>query len=332
MNLGSSKRFLVTGGTGFMGSALVRALIKRNKKVRVIDNQSRGSMRRMEDIREKFEFIKGDIRDPKIVEKACRGIDCVIHLAYINGTKFFYSKPELVLEVAVKGMVNILDGCLKNNVAELFLASSSEVYQSPSKIPTPETVPLIIPDPLNPRYSYGGGKIISELLALNYGRKFFKRVIIFRPHNVYGPDMGWEHVIPQLTLRIKKIIRDKKDKGVIKLPIQGSGKETRAYIYIDDFTDGLLKVLDKGEHLEIYNIGTMKEISIKQLVEEIGVCFNEEIKIVPGKLAKGSTLRRCPDTTKLKRLGFKQKTSLADGLQKTVEWYNAFAHLQFKND
>lgn len=325
------KHYLITGGTGFMGSNLVKTLIKKNQKVRILDNQSRGSMKRMEDIRGKVEFIVGDIRDSKIVEKACRGIDCVIHLAYVNGTEFFYSKPELVLEVAVKGMINILDGCLKNNVDELFLASSSEVYQTPSKIPTPENVALVVPDPLNPRYSYGGGKIISELLTLNYGRKFFKRAIIFRPHNVYGPDMGWEHVIPQLVLRVKKIIEESNGR-LISLPIQGSGKETRAYIYIDDFIEGLLKVLDNGKHLEIYNIGTEKEISIKKLAERIGVYFNRKIEVIPGTLTKGSTLRRCPDISKIKELGYKQQVNLDEGLQKTVKWYNNFAHLQIKHD
>lgn len=326
------KNILVTGGTGFIGSALVKALIENGEKVRVLDNQSRGSMRRLKEVKGKFEFIKGDIRNSRLVEKACKGVDSVIHLAYINGTQFFYTKPELVLEVGVKGMINVLDGCIKQKVAELVLVSSSEVYQTPPIIPTPETVPLIVPDPLNPRYSYGGGKIISELLAINYGRKYFKRVLIVRPHNVYGPDMGWEHVMPQIALRIKKLINNKKGKGVINLSIQGSGKETRAFLYIDDFIQGILKVLEKGKHLEIYNIGTMEETSINQLAQVIGRCFDRRIKIVAGKLSQGSTLRRCPDTTKLKKLGFKPSYSLKKGLQETIEWYNAFAHLQPKND
>ncbi len=325
------KRILVTGGTGFIGSALVKALVNNGESVRVLDNQSRGSMRRLDGLKDKFEMIKGDIRDPKVVERACKGVDLVLHLAYINGTEFFYTKPELILEVGVKGMINVLDGCIKHHVQELLLVSSSEVYQTPPIIPTPETVPLVVPDPLNPRYSYGGGKIISELLVLNYGRKFFKRVLVVRPHNVYGPDMGWEHVIPQLTLRIKKLAENKRN-GKINLPIQGSGKETRAFCFIDDFTQGLLKVLEKGKHLGIYNIGSMEETSIKKLVREIGRCFNKEIKLMPGKLTKGSTLRRCPDTTKLKGLGFKPSYNLERGLQKTVQWYNTFAHLQFKND
>jgi len=132
-------KILVTGGTGFIGSALVKALVNNGELVRVLDNQSRGSMRRLREIKGKFEFIKGDIRDPKVVERACRGVDQVMHLAYINGTEFFYTKPELVLEVGVKGMMNVLDGCIKQKVPELMLVSSSEVYQTPLVIPTPET-------------------------------------------------------------------------------------------------------------------------------------------------------------------------------------------------
>ena len=321
------KKILVTGGTGFIGSSLVKVLVDRRERVRVLDNGSRGSMRRFEKFSGKFEMIAGDIRDPNVVEKACQGMDQVLHLAYINGTEFFYTIPETILEVGVKGMMNVLDGCIKNKVPELLLMSSSEVYQTPPLVPTPENVPLLVPDPLNPRYSYGGGKIISELLTINYGRKYFKRVLIVRPHNVFGPDMGWEHVIPQLTLRIKKALEKNRGKVII-LPIQGTGKEIRAFMYIDDFTQGLMKVLDKGKHLEIYNIGTMEETTINKLAQEIGKCFDAEVRLLPGKLTKGSTLRRCPDTSKLKKLNFKTKVSLMMGLQKTVQWYNSFAHLK----
>ena len=182
--------YLVTGGLGFIGSALVRRLVKVGHKVRVLDNQFRSSCTHLKDIEKKFEFIEGDIRDAEVVHRAMRGVDSVWHLAFINGTENFYSKPDLVLEVGVKGMVNVLDACIKEKVGELMLASSSEVYQTPSVVPTNEQVSLSIPDPLNPRYSYAAGKIISELMAINYGRKYLDRVVIFRPHNVYGPDMG----------------------------------------------------------------------------------------------------------------------------------------------
>jgi len=317
----ANKKYLVTGGTGFIGSALVKRLIKEGYNVRVLDNDARGAAERLKSVKDKIELVKADIRDAEAVKKACRNVDSVIHLAYINGTEYFYKMPELVLEVGVKGMMNVIDGCIKENVKELILASSSEVYQTPPKIPTDESAPLSIPDPLNPRYSYGGGKIISELLAINYGRKHFDRVVIFRPHNVYGPDMGWEHVIPQFVLRMKELSKKDKDKK-IKFPIQGTGKETRAFCFIDDFIDGLMLVLEKGEHMGIYHIGTMDEIPIEKAAEKVGKYFGKDVDVIPGEATKGSTIRRCPDITKLKKLGYKPKVSFEEGLKITAEWYD----------
>jgi nucleoside-diphosphate-sugar epimerase len=315
------KKYLVTGGTGFIGSALVKRLVKEGYKVRVLDNDIRGAAERLKDISDKIELVKADIRDPESVRKACKGIDSVIHLAFINGTEYFYKMPELVLEVGVKGIVNVIDGCIKENVKELVLASSSEVYQTPQKVPTDETASLSIPDPLNPRYSYAGGKIISELLTINYARKHFNRVLIFRPHNVYGPDMGWEHVLPQFTLRMKELCTNNKGKTV-NFPIQGNGKETRAFCFIDDFIDGLIIMLDKGENMNIYHIGTMEEISIEKAAVEVGKYFGKEIKLVPGKEAAGGTKRRCPEIAKLKKLGYNPKVSFSEGLKITARWYD----------
>ena len=315
----SNRRILVTGGTGFIGSAVVRALVKAGAKVRVMDNDSRGSRRRLADITDQFELVVGDIREPAAVKQAVKGMDAVLHLAAVNGTEFFYSKPDLVLEVAVKGMMNVLDACIENGVKELFTASSSEAYQTPPVVPTGENVPLVVPDPLNPRYSYGGGKIISELLTVNYGRKHFNRAVIFRPHNVYGPDMGREHVIPQFALRLKQLAAD--GAGRVRFPIQGSGRETRAFIYIDDFVEGLLIVMSRGEHLNIYHIGGTEELAIADVARAVGRCVGRELELAPGDLTAGSTARRCPDIAKLRALGFSPRISLADGLAQTVPWY-----------
>jgi nucleoside-diphosphate-sugar epimerase len=318
------KFYLVTGGTGFLGSALVRRLIQDGHRVRVLDNNSRGSLERLKEVAGAFEFVKADIRDADAVQQACRDVDSVCHLAYINGTEFFYTKPELVLEVAVVGMVNVLNGCRRAGVKELVLASSSEVYQTPPVIPTDETVPLSVPDPLTPRYSYGGGKIISELLAINYGRAYFERVLIFRPHNVYGPDMGWEHVVPQFVLRMRELCQ--KPDNPVRFPIQGTGAETRSFVFIDDFIDGLALVLARGEHLGIYNIGTDEEITIAAVAKEVGRYFGREVEILPGKPQPGSALRRCPDITKLRRLGYAPRVPFRDGLPIAARWYDENAH------
>jgi len=132
------KTLLGNGRTGFLGSALVRRLVREGYRVRVLDNESRGSSTRLNEIAGDFEFIQGDVRDSDTVLKAAQGIDSICHLAFVNGTEFFYSMPDVVLDVGVKGMVNVLDACLKHNIGELVLASSSEVYQMPPTIPTDE--------------------------------------------------------------------------------------------------------------------------------------------------------------------------------------------------
>jgi nucleoside-diphosphate-sugar epimerase len=319
----AGNRFLVTGGTGFIGSALVRGLLARGAIVRSLDNDTRGARSRLESLPERggrLELVEGDIRDPAVVRRAAEGVASVIHLAYVNGTEFFYTKPHVVLEVAVKGMMNVLDACAAAGVRDLVLASSSEVYQTPPLVPTDEGAPLSVPDPLNPRYSYGGGKIISELLTLNYGRTQFDRACIFRPHNCYGPDMGEEHVIPQLARQLADRLREAPE-GTVELPIQGTGAETRAFVYIDDLVEGVLQIIERGGHLEIYHVGTDEEVSIAHLVELLGRCVGREVRAHPGPLRAGSTTRRCPDIRKLRALGYAPRIPLEAGLNKTVPWY-----------
>ena len=318
-----SRTYLVTGGTGFLGSALVRRLVADGHRVRVFDDNSRGRTDRLAPVDGRFEFQAGDIRDLDAVKRAVRGVDAVCHLAFINGTEFFYTRPELVLEVAVKGMSNVLDACIDAGVRELLLTSSSEVYQSPPVIPTDETAPLIIPDVFNPRYSYAAGKQINEVMAINYGRKHFDRVVIVRPHNVYGPDMGWEHVVPQLVLRMKSLAGSAEDP--VPFPIQGDGTQSRSFIYVDDFTDGLMRAMEHGDHLGIYHVGTMDELTIADVSRAIGAYFGRSIRIVPSSLPAGGTSRRCPDTAKISRLGFHPTFSFRDGLALTAAWYVAHA-------
>ena len=171
---------------------------------------------------------------------------------------------------------------------------------------------LKIPDIHNPRYSYGGGKIISELYGIHFAKIYFKKFIIFRPHNVYGKDMGNEHVIPEFIKRFKKTRNNS------KFTIQGSGNEIRSFIYIDDFVKGFDHIYQKGKNLEIYNIGTDKKIKIINLVKILSEIFNKKIIIDKKKLLKGSPSKRCPNINKIKKIGFKPNISLKEGLKKII--------------
>jgi nucleoside-diphosphate-sugar epimerase len=316
----SDIKILVTGGSGFIGSGLVKALLRAGCAVRVFDDNSRGHPRRLAEVKNDIEFVAGDIRDAAAVEAACRGVGEVHHLAFVNGTEFFYKQPDLVLDVGVRGMLNVIDACRKHGVGNLILASSSEVYQTPPQIPTDERAPLTVPDVQNPRYSYGAGKLISEVLAVNFGRKYFERVLIFRPHNVYGPDMGGEHVIPQLALRLNALAT-RQPAGRLRFEIQGTGQETRSFCFIDDLVEGVMVMRDKGEHLGIYHIGTTEEVAIADLARRIAAHAERDIELVPGPAQPGGTPRRCPDISKLEKLGYKPRVPLARGLPPTLDWY-----------
>ena len=305
------KTFLVTGGTGFIGSNISSLLVNKGHNVKIFDNNFRGSVQKIKDFKKKIKFIKGDIRNKKSLNKALKNTDAVIHLAYVNGTKYFYSKPVLVLDIAIKGILNVIEGCIKNNIKELYLASSSEVYQTPNKIPTDENEPLKIPNIFNPRYSYGGGKILTELMGVHYGKKYFKKLIIFRPHNVYGPNMGSEHVIPQFINRFKSL------KGK-NFKIQGSGNEIRSFIYIKDFLSAFNLLLNRGKHLRVYNIGTVEKIKIKNLAFKLSKILKKKIILKQSPLAKGGTKVRIPNIKKIKKLGFIPKFYLDKGLRETL--------------
>lgn len=316
--------YLVTGGSGFLGSSLVKALVDDGRRVRLLDNNFRGSRARLGAYLERVEFVEGDIRDRAVVDRAVQGVSIVCHLAFINGTRHFYEQPVLVLDVGVRGTLNVLEASVAAKVREFVYASSSEVYQTPARVPTDESIPMLIPDPRNARYSYGGAKLIGEIMTFNFGRGNFERTVVFRPHNVYGPDMGFEHVVPELSVRLRRLANSQPE-GVLDLTIQGEGNETRAFCEVRDFTRGLLQIIDHAEDQSIYHIGTDEEVSIKELTLAIARQLGREIRIVPSEVRPGGTPRRCPDIGKLRGLGYSPEYPLVRGLAETVAWYANWA-------
>ena len=173
---------------------------------------------------------------------------------------------------------------------------------------------------MNPRHSYGGGKIFVELYAVNLAARRLGRVLIYRPHNVYGPDMGFEHVIPQFATRLKQLA-DEIDDAEISFPIQGTGQETRSFCYIDDFIDGLIAVQEHGAASNLYHIGTTEEVTIADLARRVARQLGRSVRLIASPLLAGSTTRRCPAIDKLEALGYRQQIFLDVGLVPTCEWY-----------
>jgi nucleoside-diphosphate-sugar epimerase len=320
------KRHLITGGAGFIGSALARRLYAEGHRVTVLDRFTRGRPHRLPVPDDRMRTFVGDVRDSRRVTEAIQGNDVVWHLAYVQGTQTFYADPKDVIDVALRGIMNVLEACQTQHPApDLFLVSSSEVYQNPPEgmYPTDETVPLSVPDVTNPRYSYGGGKIASELATLAYAQAgLLNRAVIVRPHNIYGPDMGHEHVIPEFAERMAKL---KKNVGLSMFPIQGTGQETRSFCYIDDCVDGLMVLLENAEDRQVYHLGNpAEEYTIAELADHMAEWFGFDfLRLEPGQLPKGSPTRRAPDIGKMRELGFEPEIGLREGLAQTLPWYAA---------
>jgi len=304
-------KILVTGGAGFIGSYLVDRLVSQSNEVIVFDNEFRGMFSNLGN--DQFIKVKGNILDQNSWNELPKGIDTVFHLAAINGTKFFYEIPEQVLEINVKGILNALDFVIKNDISDVFFASSSEVYGFPKNFPTSEEEDLKIPDPLNPRFSYAGSKIIGELLCINYARKYGFKNSIARFHNIYGPKMGHEHVIPEF---IRKIVKKE------SFTIHGDGTETRSFCFIEDAIDAIL-LIQKNDSVKerIFNVGNPEEVSIIKLIDTLSEISGTKIEPICKPMELAGTKRRVPDITKLKSIGYNPKTMLNDGLKTTFDWY-----------
>jgi nucleoside-diphosphate-sugar epimerase len=213
----------------------------------------------------------------------------------------------------MSGIQNILAGMEKQGVPELYLASSSEVYQNPGIFPTPEEVPLIVPDPFNPRYSYGLGKIVQEFLSIHAGT-FLTNLAIFRPHNVYGPDMGYQHVIPEICANVSL-------ERSSHVTLKGDGLQTRSFCHISDFVNGFELILDRRHGREIFNIGTREEITISHLAGVIAASLGKVINFSTSVAPLGETNRRVPDISRLEKLGFRQSVSIENGVKEYCDWY-----------
>ena len=321
--MAATRKICITGGAGFIGSALTRRLLAAGHQVTVLDDFSRGQAYRLEGLG--CEIIHGDIREPVDVGNALVGVDLVVHLAYLQGTQTFYAEPRQVLDVGVRGMLNLLDACERWGVGEMLLVSSSEAYQVAPEVPTPETVPLTVPDVLNPRYSYGGGKIACELMALAWRRTgVLDRVIIARPHNIIGPDMGREHVVPEFCIRMNQAVAGLTGKPDSPLPfhIQGTGQETRSFCHVDDCVSQLELLADRAPvGASVWHVGVEDERTIEDVAHAVAACYGQVIKVVPGTLPKGSPPRRLPDTSKIRALGFTPRWEFGAAIEDTVRWY-----------
>ncbi|HVP66959.1 MAG TPA: dTDP-glucose 4,6-dehydratase [Anaeromyxobacteraceae bacterium] len=309
-------RVLVTGGSGFIGSNLVRLLLAERPGWRVV-NLDRltyaGNPENLADLsgHPAYRFVKGDICDGALVGGLLREekVEAILHLAAESHVDRSILEPAVFIETNVRGTQVLLEAARELQVGRFLQVSTDEVYGSlgPTGLFTEET-------PLAPSSPYSASKAGSDLLALAYAHTFRVPVVVTRCSNNYGPYQFPEKLIP---LMIANALRDE------PLPVYGDGMNVRDWIHVEDHCRGLLAALERGKAGEVYNLGGRSERHNIDIVRQVlGILGKPESLIRFVKDRPGHDRRYAIDPSKAEReLGFSPRRRFEEGLRDTVAWY-----------
>jgi UDP-glucuronate decarboxylase len=326
-----SKRILVTGGAGFIGSHLCERLLRDGHDVLCLDNYFTGMKRNVAHLLSNphFELNTHDVTQPMLLE-----VDWIFNLACPASPIHYQYNPVKTIKVNVLGALNML-GLAKRIRARVLQASTSEVYGDPEIHPQTEEYWGSV-NPIGKRSCYDEGKRVAETLFFDYLRQNSVDVKVVRIFNTYGPRMRPDdgRVVSNL---IVEALQNR------PITIYGDGSQTRSFCYIDDLIEGMIRMMDceRGEkakerdytkpHLSGFpgpiNLGNPHEVSILNVAEKILEMTKSKSKIVFESLPDDDPKRRCPDITKAREhLKWEPKVSLVDGLQKTIEYFQRVNH------
>ena len=307
-------KILVTGGAGFIGSDLVRRLAREGFSVSVIDKLTyAGDIKRIAEVLNMVKFYKEDITNSKkineIFEKEKPEI--VVHYAAETHVDRSILDPDTFFHTNVIGTLHLLKASLKYKVKKFIHISTDEVY---GELPLESKEKFTEKTPLQPNSPYSASKASADMLVRSFIETFELPAIIVRASNNYGP---WQYPEKLIPLAISKLLSEE------KIPIYGTGQNIRTWLYVEDFTEAILQIIDKGKEGEVYNVGSSEEKEnievIKKLLDILNKSENH-IEFIPDR--PGHDLRYAVDTTKIqKEIGWKPKVSFEEGLRKTVEWY-----------
>lgn len=312
------KKVLVTGGAGFIGSHLVEKLVQREAIVTVLDNLQSGRKKNLESVKNRIKFVKGNIQNIARARKACRNQDIVMNLAAkIGGIEYNRTHQGTTLYQNLITSSTMIEAARLEGVKRFLVVSSACVYPRTCSIPTPE-LEGFLDEPEPAEGGYGWAKRMSELLGKYYAEEFGMKVSIVRPYNCYGPrdhfDSEKSHVIPALIKRVFD--------GENPVIVWGSGKQTRAFLYVEDLVEGMILAVEKYPVPDPINLGTDEEISIKELIGKIIKISGVKTRIVFDTSKPDGSPRRNSDNRKAQeKIGFKAKISLDNGLLKIITWY-----------
>jgi len=320
-------KVLLLGGAGFIGYNITKYLAEnRDYDITIADNFFRAGGK-IDELLQKLidqhniKVVAGDFTDPDVFDKLEKDYNYVYMLASVVGVDYVNKIPHEIIRINTALIYNTLEWLRASKCGKILFTSTSECYAGAIEafdyaIPTPETVPLTIQDIGHPRFTYAVTKMLGESGFINYSRQLGFECSIVRYHNVFGPRMGFKHVIPHLVQRFRN--------GENPFKIYGHD-QTRSFNYIDDAVEGTVLTMEKGGNGEIYHIGSMEEITIEELIRFTGEVMNFTGEYEYAPTYPGSVARRCPDISKAKKeIGYTPKVNWKEGLERTIAWYNDY--------
>jgi UDP-glucuronate decarboxylase len=313
MKIGSSKRILVTGGAGFLGSHLCGRLLDAGHEIICVDNCYTGSKTNIRGLLEnpRFEFMRHDVTFPLYIE-----VDEIYNLACPASPVHYQLDPVQTTKTSVHGAINML-GLAKRIKAKILQASTSEVYGDPVVHPQTEVYWGHV-NPIGPRSCYDEGKRCAETLFFDYHRQLHLRIKVARIFNTYGPRMHPNdgRVVSNF---IVQALRNE------PITVCGDGSQTRAFCYVDDLIDGLMRLMDSpDEFTGPVNLGNPREFTIRELAETVIELTRSSSRIVLRPLPQDDPRQRQPDISLArKQLEWEPGTPLRTGLSRTIEYFRA---------
>ncbi len=306
-------KYLVTGGAGFIGSNLTKALIAQGESVRVMDNFATGRRKNLDGYYDKIELIEGDFADLAACQKAVAGVDYVLHQGAVPSVPRSVDDPLWTNKSNIDGTLNMLMAAREAGVKRFVYAASSSAYGDSPVMPKVETMPV------NPKSPYALQKLAGEYYCQLFYKLYGLETVCIRYFNVFGPNQDpnsvYSAVIP---LFIKAIFVDKQP------IINGDGLTSRDFTYIDNVIQGNLLACKAPKEAagEVINVACGDEISLNQLVEKINVYLKKDVKPIYREERVGDVKHSLADISKAKKLlGYTPAVTFDEGLAKTIEFY-----------
>ncbi len=306
--------YLVTGGAGFVGSHLVERLLNRGDRVRALDNLDTGRKENLSNFLKEIDFYKGDIRDARVMRKAVKGVDYVLHVAALRSVPRSVDNPLASNEVNIQGTINVLWWAKQAGVKRVVYASSSMVYGEDQAMPLRESY---TPSPKSP---YAISKLVGEQYCGVFYKIYGLETVCLRYFNIFGPR---QNPYSQYATVVPVFIRAGLDGNQVE--VHWDGLQSRDFTYVENTVDAtLLAATAPGVAGMAFNVGCGRDYSILDLLKAIEKIVGRSIPYINTEPRKGDVRRTLADVSLAEKLlGYRVSVGFEEGLERTVEWFKS---------